>query len=85
MLKVNPAVGDVTVIVPVATKHVGCVTVAVGADGVAGCALIVMHALNEEHIDDAVPIAIKQCSPGVMPTYPPVGYGAKVAPSRLKV
>jgi hypothetical protein len=33
MLKVT--VADVTVIVPVAVVHVGCVTVAVGADGVA--------------------------------------------------
>ena len=41
MLKVNPAVADVTVIVPVATKHVGCVTTAVAI----GLATVVTDAL----------------------------------------
>ena len=68
--------------VPVPQREFGPAT---GADGVGGCALIVMHACDEEHIDDAVPIAIKQCGPGARPTYPPVGYGAKGRPSRLKV
>ena len=68
--------------VPVPQRAPGPAT---GADGVGGCALIVMHACNEEHIEDAVPIAIIQCCPGARPTYPPAGYGAEVAPSRLKV
>jgi hypothetical protein len=39
----------VTVIVPVATAHVGCVAAAVGAAGVAGCALIVTLVGAEIH------------------------------------
>jgi hypothetical protein len=42
MLYVIPVGAEVTVIVPVATAHVGCkVAAAVGAAGVAGCVLIV--------------------------------------------
>ena len=42
MLKFNPVIDELTVIVPVATVHVGCaVALAVGAVGVEGCAFIV--------------------------------------------
>jgi formate-dependent phosphoribosylglycinamide formyltransferase (GAR transformylase) len=50
---------DVTVIVPVATAHVGCkVAEAVGAAGVAGCALIVTGA----EIHPAAFFAVTECS-----------------------
>jgi hypothetical protein len=43
MLYVMPVcVGMVTVIVPVETVHVGCWIIAVGTEGVAGCALMVV-------------------------------------------
>jgi hypothetical protein len=41
--------GVLTVIVPVATVHVGCVGVAVGAAGVGGCALIVIDVAADMH------------------------------------
>ena len=42
ILNVSPLKDELTVIVPVATEHVGCaVALAVGAAGVDGCALIV--------------------------------------------
>ena len=49
ILKVNPVVEEVTVIVPVATVQVGCVTDAVGAAGVAGCAFTITLVGAEIH------------------------------------
>jgi hypothetical protein len=42
-------VGAVTVMVPVAKEHVGCVNETVGAAGVAGCALITAEVAEEVH------------------------------------
>jgi hypothetical protein len=47
LYSILPPVGAVTVIVPVATVHVGCVTGAVGAGGVMGWALTVPVAAAE--------------------------------------
>ena len=76
--------GALTVIVPVAVAHVGCaVTLAVGAGGVAGCAFTVTLVTADIH--PLALCAINVCGPGATAVYPPAGYGAYGAPSRLKV
>ena len=47
MLKVNPAVAEVIVIVPVGTAHVGSTAFSAGAVGVAGAAATVAVASAE--------------------------------------
>ena len=49
ILKVKPAVAELTDIVPVAVVQVGCVTLAAGKPGVAGCAFTVTLAGEEVH------------------------------------
>ena len=44
-------VDGLTVMVPVATKHVGCATEVVDTEGVTGCALTTIAAAVEEHVD----------------------------------
>lgn len=50
-LYVTPLDGLVTVIVPVAVAHVGCVTENVGNEGVTGWAFTVVALADEEHMD----------------------------------
>jgi hypothetical protein len=50
ILYVNPIpIGEVTVIVPVATVQVGCVTLTVGATGIAGCAFTTAEIAGDVH------------------------------------
>jgi hypothetical protein len=70
MLKFNPAIAEVTVIIPVASVHVGCVTVTVGAAGVGGCAFIVATVAEETH--PAAFLAVTKYEPGATPVNTPV-------------
>ena len=57
MLKLRPAVAELTVMVPVAKAQVGCeVTDAVGATGVAGCAFTVTEVVARE----TQPLALRE-------------------------
>ena len=52
MLYVMPEpVGVLTVIVPVETEHVGCVTVSVGTEGVTGCGFMVTAVAPDAQFD----------------------------------
>ena len=56
---------DVTVIVPVATVHVGCVTVAAGVVGAAGCAITTTEVPELTHppADFIVTVYVLGCTP----------------------
>ena len=57
----EPGAGDVTVIVPVETVHVGCATDVVGAAGVAGWTSTVILATADIH--PVVFCAVSVCAP----------------------
>ena len=60
-------VGAVMLMVPVATVHVGCVRVIVGAAGVGGCAFIVTGVGWDTQSPAAVLLAVIMCEPGATP------------------
>jgi hypothetical protein len=63
-------IGADTVIVPVATAHVGWVILATGADGVAGCASTVT--LVAALIQPAAVFAVTEYVPAITPVKTPV-------------
>ena len=65
MLNVKSSVDEVTVIVPVATAQVGWVILAVGADGVTGCAFTVT--LVTSLIQPAAVFAVTEYVPAITP------------------
>jgi hypothetical protein len=71
ILYVNPVpIGEVTVIVPVATAHVGCVTLTDGATGVAGCAFTTAEVAGDVH--PAAFLAVTLYDPALNPLNTPV-------------
>ena len=70
MLNVKSAIDEVTVIVPVATAHVGWIILATGADGVAGCAFSVT--LVASLIQPEAVFAVRLYVPAATPVKTPV-------------
>jgi hypothetical protein len=69
------------VMLPVATVHVGCTTLTVGAAGVGGCGLIMM--VVTEEIQLLLFCAVRVYVPGARLAYGPV-YGTYALPLKLK-
>ena len=72
MLNVNPAVEEVTVIVPVAIAQVGCVILIAGAAGVTGCAFTVTVVATL--IQPAAVLAVRLYVPAAIPEKTPVAF-----------
>jgi len=62
MLKVRPAVGEVIVMVAVATVHVGCVASSVGAAGGVAATSVVFAAVDT-HVLSVVLLTVTLCGP----------------------
>ena len=72
MLNVSPVNDDVTVMVPVATVQVGCVTEIDGAVGVAGCAFTVAAVTSDVHPE--LFLAVMLYKPAAIPVNMPVEF-----------
>ena len=70
MLNDNPDTADVTVIVPVPTKHVGCIIFAEGVEGAPGTASNVIIVGEETQL--LLFFAVKEKVPGSNPVKSPV-------------
>src|SRR5688572_7733241 len=82
MLKVNPAVAEVIVIVPVATVHVGSTTSSAGAAGAVGTSAT---GTSTAVVQPDPLSTVIVCGPGRTFVYPPAGYGPNTPLSKLKV